>query len=332
MADSPFKPARRQKGTIFAFLIILAAFIFFLIVGLISTELFVQWVTRSKMQSGAQNGALAFARELIKLRDNEIGEVARGQRDEQQRTRTYNTLFENTQRTRSCDARSNYSGCSRANQATTGVMGIDAPSPGGGNQGCANFIECINASQILLFEVRSRANPVEDAGQIRDISKNQCHAPVGSLRFNKIRGVQLPNCQGPVGMVISPITQLDWRFEAAGYGTRAPCMRVSRDAQLNRQKDFCVEAEVSARIDPIIAGGLPFLHNILFINPGQATLRARAIVMRPDFVNDPNQAANNQPNRSRQDVDEYFNRGEVNNFSSETVTLESCNSFGGNCQ
>ncbi|MDX1919573.1 MAG: hypothetical protein SFU25_02435 [Candidatus Caenarcaniphilales bacterium] len=349
-----FNQKRKQKGSLVAFLLIFALFGLIIVVGVIAVELLVKWVTMARMQTAAQAGAMAYARELIKLRDNEMGELAQRQcSNSNQRCAAYNLTFAQTQRTRSCDARSNYSGCSPVNQTATGVTGSDA---------CANFIECITASQLMLFEIRNLAqNSIQDASQITNLTKNQCYKPANETRFAKFNNQ--PECAGPVGMVISPITQLDWRFEAGQYGAQEPCTRVVRDNRgLNAQKDFCAEAEISARLDPILAGGLPFLTGsgifernrmvannrrpiepVDFIANGWARIRARAIVMRPDFGVDETGAGGaggaaagaggNQQNVdfSRSQVDEYYRKGEVLNLSTETVSLENCTSFGGQC-
>lgn len=360
MVKNLFNQKRQQKGSLLAFLLIIGVFVLIIIISVLAVELLVKWVTMARMQTAAQAGAMAFARELIKLRDNEMGESAR-----LQGAQAYRLTFAQTQRTRTCDARSNYQGCSPVNQGTVGVTGADGNTPD--NRGCADSIECINASQLMLFEIRNLAhNSIQDASQITDITKNQCYKPANETRFTKFNNP--PTCAGPVGMVISPITQLDWRFEAGQYGVQDPCRRVVRDNRgLNAQKDFCVEAEVSARLDPVLAGGLPFLTGsgiyerntmiannrrpiepVDFIVNGWARIRARAIVMRPDFGVDetgnpsgvpggltpggaPIGGQGNNVDFSRTQVDEYYRRGEVMNLSTETVSLENCTSFGGQC-
>ncbi|MDJ0626387.1 MAG: hypothetical protein QNJ31_08505 [Candidatus Caenarcaniphilales bacterium] len=333
-SSNAFTYKRSQRGSIVAFLLILAAFGLILIFGLIAVELLVKWVTMSRIQTAAQAGAMAYAREIVKIRDNEMGELAsagmgRG---------AYRINFAQTTRTRQCAA-PDYRGCTQVNQNVVNITGNDE---------CSNFLECINASQILLFQLKNGRRPINDASQITDLTKNQCYTPAGETRFMKFNNP--PNCSGSIGNIISPITQLDWDFEVGAYGSQAPCTRVSRDNQgINNEKDFCVEAVIRARLDPIIAGGLPFLTGlnfgprqtlapVRFITEGDVSIRARAVAMRPTFaVDETNTGTPNRRRRqngvdfSRVSTDEYYRRGDVLNLSTETVSLENCTSNGGQC-
>jgi hypothetical protein len=324
---------RSARGSLVPFLLILACFGLMIVFGLIAVELLVKWVTLGRIQAATQAGALAYARELVKIRDNEMGE-----------TQNPNLRFQNTQRARACTANvANPASLKRAEQGVTlgngytGCTAIDTQainvksnSSGGG------FSEFVTASQVMLYQLKNPArNNIQDASAVRDLTMMQCYNPANQTRFNKIG--RPPACSGGIGDVLSPLTDLTWGFIAAPYGQGA-CQRQSASGQggengiRNQDKDFCVEAHVMGRLDPIIAGGLPFLAGrgifandpdtgpIDFIVRGDFHLAARAIVLLPNFEI-------HTGNLTRQGKDEYYD--DVKNYSADTIGLENCTSLGG---
>jgi hypothetical protein len=309
---------RSQKGTIVAFLLMLAVIGLAFVLTIIAIELFVKWTSLNRIQHAAQAGSLAFARELVKLRDNDMGLMFSASGD----ARDYNSTLARTPNASRCTfTPARYAGCTPVDTTGNNVQG-------------SQFIETMGPSQIILFELRNLGVPgrtgaqIKDAGQIDDIRQFQCYKPANRTRFSIFRTEPLI-CSGNVGLVISPVIDLQWEFEAAPYGTGI-CARQAR-GNTNQNKDFCVETKIHGRLDPIIAGGLPFLNGtilrpVAFINPGRFALTSRSIVMRPDFNID-----SNERNRAQgPNADQYVNRG-VQNYSAESIGIESCNSQGGPC-
>lgn len=331
---------RSTKGSLVPFLLILACFGLMIVFGLIAVELLVKWVTLGRIQAATQAGALVYARELVKIRDNEMGQ-----------TQNPNLRFQDTQRARTCTANvgnpaslkraeqglvlgEGYNGCSEINQ--TAVPGLQSNSRGG------QFVEFVNASQVMLFQLKNPArNNIQDAIAVTNLDMMQCYNPPNQTRFNKIG--RPPTCSGRVGDVLSPLTDLTWGFIAAPYG-QGVCQVQAQEGQggangiRNQDKDFCVEAHIMGRLDPIIAGGLPFLRTTVddngnitplnFIVRGDFHLASRAIVLVPNFEIHTTTATNNL---SRAGKDEYYE--DVKNYSADTIGLENCTSLGGTgCQ
>jgi hypothetical protein len=319
---------RGSKGSLVSFLLIIFAFGLIIVFGLIAIELLVKWVTFGRVQTATQAAALAFAREVIKLRDNEMGTVASNTPNK------YNLRFAQTRMARACNKENNYTGCTPADPQVLQEEQVRGSAP------CINFVECVNAAQVLLYNLKSSGS-IKDASQVKDLTYNQCYKDGAATQFARI-GVP-PNCSGGTGTVLSPLTELNWDFYSAAYGTGV-CSRTPADGQnatmRNTDKDFCVEAEARGRMDPVIAGGLAFLtgkgvfspaamsangrqamNPVNFITRGDFAVRARAIVLRPDFEVDTNTAL------SREGKDEYYD--DLKNYSADTVSLENCNTFGG---
>lgn len=337
---------RSSKGSIVTFLLILAAFGLMFVVGIIAAELLIKWVTFGRIQTATQAAALAFGREMIKLRDNEMGgDPSRGIRPNP------NLRFQTSMFFRNCRAngRANANGQGYAGCTPTDETDVT------GNRPAAGFVEFVNASQVLLFPLRnlSRGN-IRDASEIRNINFNQCYTQAANTRFRKFRHDGVPNCAGGEGDVMSPITELQWDFYADAYG-QGVCNPVPAGDRYNTDKDFCVEAEARGRLDPIMAGGLPFLTGIgvfdtgtmaanrrdptvdlgagrkpsmrvNFIYDGDFAVRSRAIVMLGNFKVDDG----TQTDFSRQYTDQYYSKG-AENFSTETIALENCTSNKPNC-
>ena len=311
-----------------SFLLILGAFGLMIVVGLIAAELLIKWVTMGRIQVATQAAALAFGRELIKLRDNEMGGIpTMGIQPNP------NLSFRTSRLFRNCRAPA-YGGCTQTDEPLT------SNSPGG------QFVEFMNASQVLLFPL-SKGN-FRDASEITNINYNQCYVDAAATRFRKFRS-DVPLCSGGAGAIMSPIVDLQWDFYADAYG-QGDCTPVLQGDRFNAQKDFCVEAEARGRLDPIIAGGLPFLTGVHifeagtmagnkrdpsvdlgagarkptmrvdFIYEGAFSIRSRAVVMMPNFKVDEGA----QTEFARQFTDQYYSQG-TENFSTETIALENCN-------
>ena len=288
---------RSKRGTIVAFLLMLAIIGLMLILALIAIEFFVRYTTLSRIQSAAQIGALSFARELVKLRDNEMGETGNN-----------NLTFEQTTNAQGCQAPT-YTACTRLDpKAQTAAGGQPITGP--------QFVEYLNASQVLLFQVAQRSG-IQDARGITNLIQGQCYTEPQNTRFNSF-GNPPTNCQN-TGLVTSPITDLTWEFQAGRYGQQGVCLRQASAAQ-SQNKDFCVEAILRGRLDPIFAGGLPFLQAIPFIGEGNFDISARAVVMQPNFMIDAG------TNSDRQNRDQFIGAG-TQNYSAEAISLESCNSL-----
>lgn len=277
---------RSKNGTITAFLLILAIIGLMLVLWLIASEFFSRYVTLGRIQSAAQVGALSFARELVKLRDNEMG-----------LTHNYELTFDQTTIAQNCQAPA-YASCSQ----------LDAQAQIIGPQ----FVEYVNASQLMLFQL---SRGFRDASEIENLQQGQCYTDPQNTRFS-LFGRPPTNCINN-GQVLSPITDLTWEFRASPYGMGI-CQRQADPAQ-NPNKDFCVEAILRGRLDPIFAGGLPFLQGAGFIGNGDFEVAARAVVMRPNFVIDAGTISD------RQNRDQFLQAG-TQNYSAEAISLEACNS------
>jgi hypothetical protein len=291
---------RNNKGSIAAFLLMFAVFGLVFVLCLIASELFIKWVTFNRIQNAAQAASLAYAREMVKLRDNEMGEFGE-----------YGMRFQATRRAQRCNVESGYSGCTMidpgSDKPVTGVMQVEPKI----------------ASQILLFQLFNFGNSaIKDASDITRLEQGQCYTAPNRMRFSLFAPTGgLPTCAGGVSQVVSPIADLRWEFHASSYGTGV-CLPIA--AGMNNEKDFCVETWISGRLDPILAGGLPFLNGTMgirvpFIADGSFRIVARSVVMMPTYEID---QGNNRFNRRNT---ENYDLG-IQNFSTESIGIEACNS------
>ncbi len=311
--------ARSQRGTLVAFLLMLAVIGLIIVLGLIAIELLVKWTTLNRIQGAAQAGALAFARETIKVRDNYIGTTSNG---------AYNIEFSQVPPNFRCSL-------IRGQSVGQGCTPVDPTAPDVPRG--ATHVETMNASQIILFQLRnfgradSRNRPIKDASQIEDVTNGQCYTRASATRFSLFHNP--PRCTGTIGFVVSPITDLSWELRSDPYG-QGICAKMARDESgANINKDFCTEAIIRGRLDPIIAGGLPFLTGqppfqwlgrVQFIFQGDFNVAARAVGMKTSFGIDQGNTDVNNRTIDRSQVDQYFDQ--ARNYSAESIGIEACNS------
>ncbi|MDJ0624882.1 MAG: hypothetical protein QNJ31_00765 [Candidatus Caenarcaniphilales bacterium] len=274
---------RKQKGSIVSWFLFLAIVGLTLIVGLVSAELLLRWVSLSRVQNAANEAALVYARDMIRLRDQALS-------------------LQNTGAISFLQAGVPFECNSQGTNGCTELIGSLAQIPGAAN------LEYVNASQVLLYNLWGER--IDDPAKVDDVSQNQCHKPHNESRFNKIPSSTPNNCDVNY-KITSPIMSLRWAFRANPYGTGICCPAPGN----NDNKDFCVDVEVSGRMDPVVAGGLPFLSGqgvfsnmnpVEFITEGGFEIHSRAVVLSMDAA------------QGTADSD-----GIAPNLSGETINLES---------
>ncbi len=245
--------SRNSKGSLVVWFLLLALIGLVVIVGVISLEFLIRWVSLARIQNAAQEASLVYARDLVRLRDNRLSMVAPGQ------TVNFASAGLPTSCSLSSDGGGSPAGC-------TPLTGEKASIPGASN------LENLNASQVLLYNVWGRR--IKDASEVTDVRQRQCYKTHDASRFSLNTGSPLNNCD-VTGTVTSPIMSLRWSFQASPYGTGVCC-----SAGGGGNKDFCVVVNVKGRMDPIMAGGLPFLQDIDFIRVGDFNISSRVAVKK----------------------------------------------------
>ncbi len=238
-------PARSQKGSLVTFLLVLGIIGLTLITGVISLEVLIRWVSLGRIQHAAEAAGMTYARGMHRLRHNQMSEHGVQAIDY-----TYAGLY--------------------SPSTSTPVNGKLASIPG------ALSLEYTEASQVLLSNIWSKR--ITDSSAVNDVRQHQCYKPHGESRFSKNKMSPPNNCEAE-GKVSSPIMSLRWAYESSAYGYGV-CCALGGNEEADKNKDFCVNVNVSGRMDPIMAGGLPFLHNIDFIKTGNFNINARVVVMK----------------------------------------------------
>jgi hypothetical protein len=242
---------RNSKGSLVSWFLFFAITGLSLVTGLIGMELLVRWVSLMRVQNATNEAAMVYARDMVRLRDNRLSQFPP------------NTAvnFQTAGLPTSC---SQDPVMGNGATACTPLTGPKTQIPGALN------LEYLNASQILLYNVWGQR--VKDSSMIDDLRQRQCYKEHLRTRFSLNPGSPLNNCVA-IGNVSSPIMSLRWDLEAAPYGFGVCCGNGDTAG-----KDFCVNVRASGRMDPILAGGLPFLHNVRFIREGSFTISSRAVV------------------------------------------------------
>ena len=262
-----FTNRRTRSGSIMTWLLVLAIIGLTIVTGLIFLELLIRWVSLARVQTAAREASLVYARDMVRLRDNCLSLVNTKDLTFQGAGIPYNC---NTTEGGACKC--------------TPLVGQAASVPG------ALTMEYLNASQTLLYNVWG--SRISDPREVDNVQQFQCYKPYAEQRFKKIDSPE-PKCD-VIGKVTSPITQLNWEFTAHPYNTGKCC---GAGASNDPKKDFCVDVKVAGRMDPIMAGGLPFLSGkgifadevtqankrsqfkpIEFITIGDFEIHARAVV------------------------------------------------------
>ena len=239
---------RSQKGSLVTFLLVLAIIGITLITGVISLELLIRWVSLGRVQHACEAAATHYARGMHRVRNNEMSK-----HDVKAIDYTYGSLY--------------------SPNTSTPISGKL-----GNLKGAKYGVEYTEASQVLLSNLWG--NRIDDSTLVDDISQDQCYKPHEESRFNKNKNqLSLHNdCTGGTGKVSSPIMSLTWAFESSAYGYGVCCPFGSEEESKN--KDFCVNVSVLGRMDPVMAGGLPFLHDLDFIKDGNFNVDCRVVVMK----------------------------------------------------
>ncbi|MDX1918603.1 MAG: hypothetical protein SFT81_05635 [Candidatus Caenarcaniphilales bacterium] len=268
-----------HKGTIVTWLLLMALFGLFFILMLISVEFLNRWITLERVKKAAEQSSLVFAREIVKLRDNESVDP----------TKSFTTLQNADPFIRDCaqDADETGGGTNTTNNCTQ----LDDQLVASEGYIGAISAERTVAIQTLLYNLYyqvgldSTSNPKAPTPyEIKNLNQNQCYTAPGNTRFNLI-GLP-PSCSGGSNNLISPLTDLQWRIVGYPYG-QGVCTLAPGDS-LNSQKDFCVETIVRGRLDPTVAGGIPFLKENPYISQGNFQVVGRAVVMKGEFNPDAN--------------------------------------------
>jgi hypothetical protein len=255
---------RNSKGSLVSWLLFLAIGGLSLVSGIIGLELLVRWVSLGRVQNAAKESAMGYARDLIRLRDNKLSEL-------NAQSLTYQQAGIQGWR--------------------TPVVGSKANIPG------ANFgLEYLNASQILLYNVWG--SRIKDASEVNDVRQRQCYKPHCDTRFSLNANSPLNECD-VLGKVTSPIMSLTWTFESSPYGFGVCCPSPAGD---NNSKDFCVKLTIKGRMDPIMAGGLPFLKDVDFIKDGDFDIVKRVVVKKMSAVEDTADSKNTAANLSGETI------------------------------
>ncbi|MDX1920600.1 MAG: hypothetical protein SFU25_07710 [Candidatus Caenarcaniphilales bacterium] len=255
---------RKKKGSLVFWFLIIAVVGLTLVAGLVFLELLIRWVSLSRVQNAANEAALVYARDMVRLRDEALSKMNLETAD-----------FASANLPQACPSE----GCTPVAGKMVGVQG-------------ATDLEYTNASQTFLYNIWGAR--ISDPSLVDDVRQNQCYKPHNESRFSKIPNSPPNNCQVN-NKVSSPIMSLEWALLASPYGTGVCCSNGSNDGN----KDFCVNFRATGRMDPVIAGGLPFLtgsgafsadatgannrrqlNPVQFITIGDFEINARAVVMR----------------------------------------------------
>ncbi len=183
---------------------------------------------------------------------------------------------------------SSFSGASK-NNLTFQQAGIHC-SPPADQSGCsalvgskssipssAPYAEYLHASQVLLYNVWGTR--ISDSAEVDDVRQKQCYKPHEQTRFSLNKSAPANDCVSN-NKITSPIMSLEWQFSADPYGFGVCCSSGNPTG-----KDFCATANVKGRMDPIMAGGLPFLHSIDFIRIGEFNISERVVVPSMNATN-----------------------------------------------
>lgn len=281
---------RSKKGSLVFWFLIIAVIGLTLVVGLVFLELLIRGVSLARVQNAANEAALVYARDMVRLRDEALSRMNLTTAD-----------FASANLPTSCSATG---GCTPATGKMAAVQG-------------AVSMEYANASQTFLYNIWGAR--VSDPSMVDDVRQNQCYKAHNESRFSKIPSSPINNC-AVTNRISSPIMSLTWSLQASPYGTGVCCSAGGNDGT----KDFCVDFGAAGRMDPVIAGGLPFLtgagafdstamaangrrplNPVRFITVGDFEIHARAVVMRMD---------------SREVTGD--DKGFASNLSGETIGLE----------
>jgi hypothetical protein len=282
---------RRNNGSIVTFLMILGIIGFTLVIGLLGTELLIRWVSLSRVQNAAREAVVVYARDMIRLRDNALSVARKSQ-----------LSFAESGVAQDCSM----GGC-------TPPIGAAAAVPG------ATSMEYLNASRTFLYNIWHKR--LEDPAQVDDVRQFQCYKAYDDMRFAKIES-SAPTCSA-TGKVSSPITGLSWSFTTNPYGTGVCCASGSAN---DTNKDFCVQMRVRGRMDPVIAGGLPFLSQKGVFSEGATASNGRERMPAVNFITVGDfdisvRAVANKMSAAEGTGD----GGNASNLSGETIYLEDFN-------
>lgn len=220
----------------------------------------------NRVQHAANEAALTYARGLMKLRDNRLSKSNQG---------TLKAI--GAKGVENADL-SNIKAIDFSFAGLESVMNPGAASAPSGSKATipgAASLEYTEASQVLLYNIWKEKIP--DSSAVNDVRQNQCYLPHGESRFSLNKSSE-PNICVINRKILSPLMSLRWSFNSSAYGQGPCCDKAAKCGASGN--DFCVVVKVTGRIDPVLAGGLPFLHNLGIIRDGRFTVQARAVVKK----------------------------------------------------
>jgi hypothetical protein len=246
---------RNNKGSVVTWLLLIAIIGLTIVFGVISLELLIRWVSLGRIQNATKQAALTYARDMIRLKDNKLSSFSGASKN--------NLTFQ--QAGIHCSPPTDQSGCSA-------LVGSKSSIPSS-----APYTEYLHASQVLLYNVWGTR--ISDSAEVDDVRQKQCYKPHEQTRFSLNKSAPENTCVSN-NKITSPIMSLEWQFSADPYGFGVCCSSGNPTG-----KDFCATANVKGRMDPIMAGGLPFLHSIDFIRIGEFNISERVVVPSMNAAN-----------------------------------------------
>jgi|GEM_PF-6798762 len=263
------KNYRSLKGSIAVWLIFFGLGAIVLVSSLVATELLLRTIALNKVQHALREGAITYARDMLRLRDNALSEAD-------------SALYLNDPDGLSLAALSTgnrrYYNC-----LNEGCTPISPNSPSSQIPGASNT-EYLNASQTFLANLWG--NQVQDPGQVDNILKKQCAQNFVSSGFarnphltqEELIRRQNEECDlNAIGNINRPLMSLEWFVEADPYklGVCCPLGETNDD-----KKDFCVQMRATGRVEPVFLSGVPFLSNLSFIKEASFEIKQRVVAFK----------------------------------------------------
>ncbi|HEY9885828.1 MAG TPA: hypothetical protein V6C96_01070 [Vampirovibrionales bacterium] len=256
---------RNSQGSIFTFLALLGAIVLMIILGLISLELLTRWVSLGRVQNAANEAALVYARDVVRLRDQALSKQNKS-------SLTFSESGISYSHNEPCTYEMDAAGkCTRLSAEALTRIGENNLEHGSNTS-----LEYLNASRTLMFNIWGKR--IEDILDVDNVQQNQCYKPYLNTRFSLFgSGPRNEESCTPTGKVTSPIMYLKWNLTVNNYGEGVCC---SKGLNNDDKKDFCVDVGIKGRMDPVMAGGLPFIQNLDFIKIGEFNVHGRAIAYK----------------------------------------------------
>jgi hypothetical protein len=138
------------------------------------------------------------------------------------------------------------------------------------------------ATRFFLSNIWNRK--INSPADIAEIREYQCYVPHEKSVFGQNPYSTENNCK-VTGKIRKPIMSLRWKFDVDNYGYGVCCPSNKKTQQGNEQaqiteKDFCVNFNISGRIDPVFIGRISWFRQIEFIRVGNFSIDTRAVGLK----------------------------------------------------